>query len=274
MQLDLILATINRKQSLLPLMDSLASQTYKNFRILLVDQNPLGYLDDILDYCRSLSFFPEIVYLRSNPGLSRARNVGLQHLDGDFFGLLDDDVIYCEDTVEKAVKALLQSDIAIGTLAETALGDCLKIKEAEGRSLKTIYEAFYQAPSVTLFFRKQVALDLDEGFPEDIGAGSDSIYGSGAETDFLIRAIQAGFQAKRYPEIVVHHPPIDVTAPGAFTKARRYGRGRWYIIQKYNIGAWFIVANALYALFKIVRKPFCYSYVRYQWEQFLGRLGK
>lgn len=273
MRFDLILASINRKSSLVGLFKSLQQQTHSDFRILLVDQNPLGFLDDILAEFRSKPNPLEIIHLHSQPGLSRARNIGLANVEGDAFAIMDDDLIYEKDTLSKAEKALKYCDIVIGKMISPQDDYPQKIKILTTRRLKFLHEAFYAAPSATLFFKKEVGQLLPEGFNESIGAGTNSPYGSGAETDFLVRAMKINFCVMRHPEIIVRHPEIDTHDPSILPKARRYGRGRNFIIRQHNLGGWFIAVNAIQAAARIVKRPFDFSAVRYHWQVFLGRLG-
>jgi glycosyltransferase involved in cell wall biosynthesis len=256
------------------LLRSLERQTHSDFRILLVDQNPPGFLDDILAEFQSKTNPLEIVHLRSQPGLSRARNIGLANVKGDAFAIMDDDLIYENDTLSNANNALKQCDIVIGKMISLHDEYPKKIKFLKKRRLKYLHEAFYSAPSATLFFRKEVGERLlPEGFNESIGAGTNSPYGSGAETDFLVRAMKINFCVMRHPEVIVRHPKIDTTDPSIFPKARRYGRGRNFIIRQHNLGGWFIAANAIQAAAHIFQRPFNFSAVRYHWQVLLGRLG-
>src|ERR1039457_7675625 len=88
--ISLIVATVNRVNELERLLDSLDSQTYKDFEIIVVDQNPDDRLVSIFQRHQSLS----IHHLRSARGLSRARNVGLPDAKGEIIGFPDDDCWY------------------------------------------------------------------------------------------------------------------------------------------------------------------------------------
>ena len=79
LRFSLILATVGRTEPLPRLLDSLAAQTHKNFEVVVVDQNAHDRVGTILaGYQDKFS----IQHLRSAPGLSRARNVGLPQAAG------------------------------------------------------------------------------------------------------------------------------------------------------------------------------------------------
>ena len=64
---SMIVATLNRVDELERLLDSLDSQTYKDFEVIVVDQNPDDRLRPVLERHPGLS----IQYLRSARGVSR-----------------------------------------------------------------------------------------------------------------------------------------------------------------------------------------------------------
>ena len=49
MKVSLIMPTINRHDELIIFLESLEKQTYKNFELIIVDQNLDGYIFDIIE---------------------------------------------------------------------------------------------------------------------------------------------------------------------------------------------------------------------------------
>ena len=96
--IDLLVATVGRSNELDRLLTSLEVQTYKNFRILLADQNPSGYLDDMLAHHPGL---PIIRTMLPPQGVSVARNVLLELASADIIVFPDDDCWYAPDTLER-----------------------------------------------------------------------------------------------------------------------------------------------------------------------------
>src|SRR5215472_5711239 len=87
---SLIIATLNRVDEIDHLLQSLEAQTFKDFEVMVVDQNPDDRLQSVLQSHPVLSFR----HLRSAPGLSKARNVGLPHAKDDIIAFPDDDCWY------------------------------------------------------------------------------------------------------------------------------------------------------------------------------------
>lgn len=275
---DLILATVDRVDCVEKLFSSLADQRYKDFRVVCIDQNNKETSSQLQEIVKEYRNAFSVKIVRAERGLSRARNTGLGVLNGTSFSLTDDDIVFYDDTLECAANALEQCDIAIGKIVYRN-GDFLegvpeKEKYAKPHRLHFLQEACFQAPSATLFFRREVAEALETHFPEHIGAGTSSPYGSGAETDFLIRAMKKGFRVERHGEIQVIHPEMEQTGTVNLTKARRYGLGRYRLIQKYRLGFWFLLLNAAQPLFRMLRKPLDKAHRQFQWQVFLGRIGR
>src|SRR5271166_4064415 len=97
--ISLVVVTLNRVSELERLFASLDKQSYKDFEVILVDQNP-----DL-----------DIRHLRSGRGLSRGRNVGLPFAKGDIICFPDDDCWYPEDLLE-TVKEWFDSHPEFGAL--------------------------------------------------------------------------------------------------------------------------------------------------------------
>ena len=92
--ISIIIPTYNTGQYLPDCIDSVLSQTYQNFEILLIDD---GSEDDTLSVCyREAKKDPRIlVFSAPHQGASVARNTAMQHAKGEYFVFLDsDDIIH------------------------------------------------------------------------------------------------------------------------------------------------------------------------------------
>ena len=91
---SLILCTVNRDKVVRELFESFAAQqNAPSFEVILVDQNPDERLLPIVkDFAGK---FPIRRYT-AKPGLSRARNIGLNYADGEIIAFPDDDCTYPE----------------------------------------------------------------------------------------------------------------------------------------------------------------------------------
>ncbi len=106
MTVTIIIPNYNGKHFLKPCLDSLAAQTYKNFKILIVDN---ASTDGSLEYLAEN--YPEIpvLSLDRNYGFSRAVNEGIRRASTPYVILLNNDTAADERFVEEMVKAICKS---------------------------------------------------------------------------------------------------------------------------------------------------------------------
>ena len=225
---DLVVATLGRTHELDALLGSLERQTHQAFRVLVVDQNE----DDRV--AATLGGRPGItvVRLRSEPGLSRARNAALVHVEGDVVGFPDDDCSYPPDLLERIAARLAERPDLDGVtgLAADAGGHRSDRWPAE-RCPVTVPTVWNRVNSHTLFLRRH-AVEQAGRFDESLGLGSLQPWHSGEETDFVIGALQAGARIEYDPSFLIVHPqrrrsPAELRALGA-----RDGASVGFILRK------------------------------------------
>ena len=155
MHFSLIVATLNRVNELDQLLASLERQTCRDFDVIVIDQNADNRLQPVLQRHSRLS----IEHLRSEKGLSRARNVGLNVAKGDIISFPDDDCWYPDDllaTVAGWFDGNPDFDVLF-TATRTGNGKLMVPKWAPGPGPCTKKSALYSVVSVTGFLRCAVA---------------------------------------------------------------------------------------------------------------------
>ncbi len=269
---SLIMATLGRTAEVKRFLETLSLQTYRSFELIVVDQNHDNRLSSIIDiYC---SFFP-ITYLKTHPGLSHARNVGLQHVKGKIISFPDDDCWYPQDLLFR-VAIFFDKNPEIDGLT----GRCVDQngKPLGGRwpmkaGVVTKWNLWKRHREATVFLRKNVVKSTGY-FDETLGVGATTPWGAGEGTDYLLRALEKGYQIYYDPTIIVFHQSEN-TDPGiAQIKARNYSRGIGYVMQKHQYPFWFLLywelrslCGLLLALLKANKRD-----ALVHWANFLGRL--
>ena len=76
MKFSLVMATLGRSEEIKIFLDSLSAQDYKNFELIIVDQNERDILRDIVDEYKQ-KFYINHIRIREK-GLSLARNIGIK----------------------------------------------------------------------------------------------------------------------------------------------------------------------------------------------------
>jgi glycosyltransferase involved in cell wall biosynthesis len=227
---DLLVATVDRTAEPERLLASLERQTHSAFRIVLVDQNEDDRLAELVRRHPSLA----IEHVHAKRGLSRARNAGLARLSADVIAFPDDDCAYPDDLLER-VAHRFASDPSLGGLTGRAA-------DLTGRSSPswpltpselTRENMWNRAISFTIFLRASVIASVGS-FDEELGLGSGRAWSSGEETEYLVRAVDAGARIQYDPELLVphdekSHSPADLRIAGA-----REGASVGYILRKHR----------------------------------------
>jgi GT2 family glycosyltransferase len=220
---DLVLATVGRVEELEHCLTSLEFQTHRNFRVIVVDQNPEPRLRHVLE---GKSF--DVLHLRSEPGLSHARNAALPHLTADVVAFPDDDCAY-EQGVLAHVGGLLTGDSGLDGVTGRSVdrgGHSSPSWEQNAADL-TSGNLWNRAISYTIFLRREVVENVGP-FDERLGLGSDEAWSSGEEIDYLIRAVKGGARIRYDPSLTVHHEL------GARDVAYRDGASVGYLLRKHG----------------------------------------
>ena len=231
---SLIVATLRRTSELSRLLASLERQTHRSFEVIVVDQNEDDRLVPVLALWRS--HFP-IRHLRSKKGLSRARNHGLTEASGEIITFPDDDCWYAPDTLEK-VEAWFAAHLQFGVLSTSATDESGRL--AAGRWLPASTEitrgnVFRTHISFSLFFRR-IAISAAMGFDEHLGLGSGSKYGSGEETDCVLRVMSLGYRAWYERSLAIFHPArLPDSSSAAQSRAMSYGLGFGHVLRHHKI---------------------------------------
>lgn len=214
MKISLLMPTLNRIEEIKVLLESLEKQTYRNFELIIIDQNQNEKISNLLRKKRNF----KIKYIKSDTkGLSFNRNLGLKYCTGDIITLTDDDAEYPEVLFEKIIQEF-KNNLEINILS---------VRTKEKNSNKTIHKSpmintaitkkniFKTAISFTVFIKYKKITDIY--FDEQLGVGAK--FGSGEESDMLLSLLHQGYKGKYIygQELVVYHPYKDeVSNPERF----------------------------------------------------------
>lgn len=247
---SLVLCTINRKKEVDKFLESLARQTFKQFEVIIVDQNKDGLIDETIKKWQNLLL---IEHIKVNfQGLSKARNFGIQYIKGNLIAFPDDDCEYQPSTLEKTEMFFRQNpkvSIVIGKQISKIYG-ADRGTYAQAKEIKSSFDVFKsKAISFVVFGKSNAVTQLGPGFfDERLGVGSGTIWGSGEETDFLIRAHKLGITIFKQPAIEIFHPE-KISSP---RRCLHYGLGRYKVIKKNKLGCIIYAINILQPLARLI----------------------
>jgi glycosyltransferase involved in cell wall biosynthesis len=239
MKFSLVLATLGRTEDLTRFLASLGAQTYRNFELIVVDQNEDDRLVPVLAPYRE-DF--RIVHLRSPKGLSRARNVGLQQLTGDVVAFPDDDCWYPSAELLAQVAQFFAAHPGRDGLTGRSddgngASDC---RWAPCGTQVSDLNVWTTATSFTIFLKRGV-VERVGGFDETLGIGSGTRWGAGEEIDFVLRALACGASVEYDPQLVVYHPYKTAERNDSFlARVETYARSAGRVIAKNRLPWWFL----------------------------------
>ncbi len=231
----LIVGTLGRLPELRRLLGSLAAQTYRRFRLILVDQSGGGEVAALAE-----AFAARGLPLRrvaAPPGLSAARNRGLALAGGaDVVAFPDDDAWYPPDLLAQVAARLAAPGAPDGLSCRVTdeAGACSAGGWMSAASQPvTRANVWRTAVSCSLFLRRDALGDLR--FDERLGAGAATPMGSGEETDLLLRLLAAGRRVDYDGALTVFHPVFR--GPWRLARGWRYGVGHGWVLRAHGLGA-------------------------------------
>lgn len=200
----LILATLDRTKELDIFLKSLRYQTYKNFELLIIDQNDDGSIDNIVHKYKQF-FFIKHVKIKDR-GLSLARNVGLKYINDGIVAFPDDDCEYPPQLLEVVRKTFedkkgyrIITGISIDKEKKIPSNGKWKANSCE-ISFKNIFQTLTSFTIFINFLGEKIQF-----FDEKLGIGAS--FGSAEEMDYVYRLLKRDYRGFYYPEkIIVYHP--------------------------------------------------------------------
>lgn len=223
MQFSLLLATVGRTDDLGRFFRSLCEQTHSNFQVIVIDQNDDNRVPDVLQEFEGRF---DVLHLRSPRGLSRARNAGLAYATGDVIAFPDDDCWYQPELLEKVARVMTNNPDLGGITGSATAGTW-----SQQPGPVTRFNAWRRGISFSMFLRRRAVGSLL--FDEALGLGAGTPWGSGEETDFLLRMLETGVSLQYHPEVRVNHPQWDYKEVTR-SKQRSYGRGMGRLLRKHK----------------------------------------
>jgi glycosyltransferase involved in cell wall biosynthesis len=229
---DLVVGTLGRVAELERLLDSLARQTHPPRRVFVVDQT-----DDSRMAARfqSNASAAPLEWLRSVPGLSRARNLALAHVAGDVVAFPDDDCTYPADLLERVGRALAARPKVDVLTGRTADGDGRVSARWHPGGAVALRDVWHAGNSASLFVRRTL-LERIGGFDERLGLGAASPWTSTEDVELIVRALRTGGHVEHDPSLVVVHPLRDPTAAELVELATRDGGSVGFVLGLHTVG--------------------------------------
>jgi ADP-heptose:LPS heptosyltransferase/glycosyltransferase involved in cell wall biosynthesis len=235
--ISLVVSTVGRSLELSRLMESLLEQEFKDFEIVVVDQNGDDRILPVLERYRSKL---NINYIRTpeRQGISAGRNDGWRNARGDIIVFPDDDCWYPRDFLLKGLTLLKTTgaDLVTGRSTDET-GRSINGRFCSHSRFITRRRVWMSQAEWITFYRREVLICLD-GFDENLGIGGKSFWQAAEGPDLILRALRSSSVCYYDPSLQGFHQEHDLDDPkaGMIKKGRTYGRGMGYVLRQHRYG--------------------------------------
>jgi GT2 family glycosyltransferase len=196
-------------------------------------------------------------------------------VDGDVVSFPDDDCWYPPDLLQRVAEMLERNpdwDGVTGRTVDESGGSSVMLWQKQP-GLITRDNVWRTAITVTIFLRRAL-VERVGFFDETLSLGSGTPWGSGDETDYVLRALAAGFTLGYDPSIVVYHEsPNPPFSRSAAKRAYGYGMGNSRVLRMHGYSRSFAAYRVLQLVagsgYFLVRGRF--GLARFYWAMARGR---
>lgn len=246
-EVSIIILTFNSIKFIGPCLDSIFSQDYQDFEVIVVDN---GSNDGTVSFIKE--DYPWIILIenKENLGAAKARNQGIEIAKGEWILTLDCDVILEKDFLTEILKAIKNLSPKIGMIQPKILKSDRKTIYSAGvflSSLRRFYDIgrskldngqfrkpnyIFGACSAAAFYKRQML----EEIKEDTGYFDERFFFLVEDVDLAWRAQRRGWKAVYYPEATIYHygNSSNLNQP-----LRQYlcWRNRKFMLKKYRLNS-------------------------------------
>ena len=236
-RISLVISTVNRVAELTRLFDSLVSQDFEDFEVLVVDQNSDDRLMPLVERYQSLLNIRRLHTFKRH-GISSGRNDGWRRAVGDVIVFPDDDCWYPSWFLRKGLELLdmTAADLVSGRMVDFN-GRTINGRFASRPQFITRRSVWLTQAEWTTFHRREL-LEGCGGFDETLGIGSSSPWQAAEGPDLILKAMKHGRVCYYDPLLYGFHLEYDLDDPTGkmANKGRAYGRGMGYVLRRHGFG--------------------------------------
>ncbi len=261
MMFSVIILVFNRPDELSELLDSLTKQSFADFEVVVIED---GSVIDSKKVITSFDDLLQIHYLvQANTGQGFARNNGMNIANGEFFVILDSDVILPKDYLQELARAIDIRNLDAFGGPDAADKDFSALQKAMDFAMTSFWTtggirgkmkdpAKYQARGFNMGVSRKV-FEATGGFVDP---------NQGEDIEWSIRIKKAGFKLELVKDAFVYHKRKN-TLKSFAKQAFSFGRNR-VNVSRFHPGAiklvhWLPTAFLLFCLtilfFFFINKP-------------------
>lgn len=221
---SVIIPVFNRPSEAFDLLASLSNQSFKDFEVILVEDGSVNKADQIASSFQST--LSVRYFFQENQGQGFARNFGMNQAKGDFFVILDSDVILPESYLSVLKSAILSRKLDAFGGPDAAASDFSDLQKAMDFAMTSFWttggiRGKLKDPSK--YQARGFNMGVSRGVFESIGGFVDP--NQGEDIEWSIRIKKAGFTLELVEEAFVYHKRKN-TLQSFAKQAFSFGRNR------------------------------------------------
>jgi len=204
MKYSLIIPVYNRPDEVSELLSSIASQSFRDFEVLVVEDGSSVKCEDIVNqYAEKL----DIKYLfKENGGPAMARNYAAERAEGEYLLILDSDTVLPEGYFEAIESFLLDNTPDAFGGPDRGGEDFTPVQKAISYSMTSFFTTGGirgGKRKITRFFPRSFNMGVRREVFAKLGGFSAMRFGE--DVDFSMRVVEAGFTTALIPDAWLYH---------------------------------------------------------------------
>ena len=257
MRFSIIIPVYNRPQEVDELLESLCSQTFKDFEVVVVEDGSTEKSDSVCEKYKDkldLNY-----YFKPNSGPGPSRNYGAEHSHGDYLIILDSDVIVPENYLEIIKEELDREPCDAFGGPDSAHPSFTPIQKAINYAMTSFFTTGGirgGKRKMDKFYPRSFNLGIKKSVFEALGGFAPMRYGE--DIDLSTRIFKNGYSCRLFPEAFVYHKR-RVKFSSFFRQVKHSGEARIILKNKYPetfklvhlLPAAFVVGNLLLVMLGI-----------------------
>jgi len=201
---SVIIVNYNGKKNLEKCLESLMKVGYKNFEIILVDNNSI---DDSIEFVKNVYPSIMIIKLDKNYGFAEPNNIGAKNAKGDFYLFLNNDTVVSSNFIKEMINVLKQdSKIAIcQSLLLKPNGDV----DSSGDFMDNLGRAYSSRDKVNeekkILSARGASMMVRKDSFWDLGGFDKNFFASFEDVELGLMAWIYGYKVLLAPKSIVYH---------------------------------------------------------------------
>ena len=203
MKYSIIVPVYNRPDEVDELLESLCSQTLKNFEVIIVEDGSQKPCKDVCD--KYASILDLHYYYKENSGPGQSRNYGAERANGEWLIVLDSDVVLPKYYLRNVENGMRNEDAFGGP--DASHPSFTPIQKAISYSMTSFFTTGGirggKGKKLDKFFPRSYNMGIRREVYQELGGFTKMRFGE--DIDFSYRIIEAGYKTALIPEAWVWH---------------------------------------------------------------------